>query len=124
MTTVNPLDYIVATLTPVVLAFQTAHPLWPPEMIETPCDLHERWVERYIDEYYTHITQFIRTATEADFNTLLTEVFTQKVWTANRRVFFTFLYKRAAEMLQAGDSVSKDLVTFYRLRYNKVLKSN
>ncbi len=117
--TSNPvLDELAPTLAKRMEMFKQRHFLWPPEMLEWPCDLHEGWVWEVIDIYTALFTKFVETATTQDFERLLVAVFTDSNWRANRRAFFKVLHDYAQKCEKEGKTVSADLVSFYRARYN------
>lgn len=101
-----------------VRVFQDDHPFWPPEMMEYSCDLHQRWVDDLIEQYRPDFESFVATATQADFDTLLRELFTEAIWAGNRRAFFGQLHALALRIDGEGKAVSPALVAFYRARYN------
>jgi hypothetical protein len=111
-------DRIMAQVRGEALEFQNRHFLWPPEMIEYACDLHLQWVDDLIKSYKGDFESFVATATKEDFDTLLSKLFTEAIWTGNRRAFFAKLHDLALSRDAEGKEVSAALVAFYRTRYN------
>ena len=112
------LDEIIASIRTSAIAFQESHPFWPPEMMDYACDLHDVWVQDLIEHNHAFFDDFVTTAKQSAFDRLLTEVFTDKIWTANRRAFFNGLHGHARAKELSGGTISKDLASFYRMRYN------
>lgn len=112
------MDSIIPLLQTTINAFEMRHLLWPPEMMEHSCDLHEEWVSKLIKREISLFKTFIANAKKEDFDRLLAEVFMADVWPANRHAFFTVLHSYARSFEAAGELVSKDFGAFYRERYN------
>lgn len=129
-TTVTALEAITGVITPPSVSslkatirnsakqFQERQYLWPPEMREYPCDIHGRWVDKLLDDNEPEIALLIKSGTENDFKMLIEDVFTEDIWTANRRAFFAALHVRARQCDETGISVSPSLARFYRDRYH------
>ena len=115
----NPmLDELVPAILARMERFKNRHCFWPPEMHQWPCDLHEGWVWEIVHAKPELVDKFIETATIKDFERLLIAVFIDSNWVANRRAFFKVLHDRAQKLDAETKTVSADLVTFYRERYN------
>ncbi len=99
-------------------AFEQRNMLWPPEMIQMPCDLHMQWAAKWLEDNHDYTTGLLKNATDADFDALLQRVFTDDIWPANRRAFFGELHKAAVQYEVDGGAVSEALARFYRARYN------
>jgi hypothetical protein len=116
----SPLPLFSGKLVSHIVGFQERNLYWPPEMWDYPCDLHTGSMSEFIGKNYQAINRFITNTTTADINTLLMEVFTDKIWPANRRAFFQALHDQARQQEACGNTISKDLATFYRTRYNPI----
>ena len=100
------------------IAFQDRHPFVAPEVMEFGTfDFHAVWVNQLIESNMSVFKVFVTTAKKADFDYLITEVFTDKIWTSNRRAFFHVLYTYAKKYEADDVFATRDFAAFYRLRY-------
>jgi hypothetical protein len=101
-----------------ITIFQIRFPFWPPEMHEHPCDLHMGNMSEFIGENRATINRFICDATTSELESLVNDILSKNIWTANRRAFFQALHDQARQQEASGFKISSDLAQFYRTRYN------
>jgi hypothetical protein len=91
---------------------------WLPDY-ETSMDTrHVLAMEDFLNSYKSDFFEtFIKNATTNDFEQILKDVFTSKVWPSFKRAFFTALHVYAVQCEVKGTKVSKDFATFYRQHY-------
>lgn len=112
------MESLGALITSHALAFQDRHLFTAPEVMEIATfDFHGVWVNQLIESNAPAFKTFVSTAKKADFDYLLAEVFTDKIWTSNRRAFFNVLYKHAKKCEADGVFATRDFGAFYRQRY-------
>ena len=94
--------------------------LWhiAPEETQIVSDRFESWANRVLSSYPSLFLEFMCCVTEKELNHLLTSCFTDKNWPVHRRAFFSELLVLIKQKEKEGLFASKDLVSFYRNRYD------